>query len=573
MTVPPTKVEGDTEANGPTADAPRISRDPLIDAEVIGYVRVSSDQQANSGDSISAQRSAIQKYATEHKLGRIPFIEDPGFSGKDDKRPGFKKLAALALAKGTCLKTIIVFDTSRFFRNFIYAEWYQAEFRKNGVRIEFVSDRFADDENGTLLRQITGISNELLRKKNAIHVRNSMLSNAEKGFWNGARPVLGYKTEIAEMRGDTAKKRLVVDPVGAELVRKIFDLSINGENGEGPLGIKAICRWVNERGYRTSTGRPFMVGTIEHLLKNEAYVGRMWWNKVDPETKKERPRIEWILYPCEPVLTEEVFQAAQLGLRARAPKITAPRITNSPVLLTGLAYCECGAKLQIQTATGRSKTYRYYSCSAHMKGRGCTLDKPTRINEADLDAVVTKVVLDHLLNAHFVQSLSTRMANKFAATTDDISRNLVLLKRQLATAKSRLARLIDGFADGKLDGGDVFQEAQRKARQDCNQLEALVAGEERLAQRVPIELDSVAASAAVEPIRRQIENAPVKTRKRTLQTLLSLVVVRPLSIEIIGSEAGLAGLTPSGSVETMVRSELPVRSSDREWWSLAESNR
>ena len=68
----------------------------------------------------------------------------------------------------------------------------------------------------------------------------SMKENARQGFWNGSRPPLGYKTVEAELRGQRVKKKLAIDAVEAELVRLMFQLFLEGDNGSGPMGIK---RW------------------------------------------------------------------------------------------------------------------------------------------------------------------------------------------------------------------------------------------------------------------------------------------------------------------------------------------
>ena len=72
----------------------------------------------------------------------------------------------------------------------------------------------------------------------AKHVRRSMVANARDGFWNGARPPVGYKVVIAERRGDKDKKVLAVDETEAPIVRKIFSLYLEGDGASGPMGIK-----------------------------------------------------------------------------------------------------------------------------------------------------------------------------------------------------------------------------------------------------------------------------------------------------------------------------------------------
>src|SRR3546814_21051642 len=76
-----------------------------------------------------------------------------------------------------------------------------------------------------------------------------MAANARDGFWNGARPPLGYQTIIFERRRDRAKKKLAIDDSEAPLVRKIFDLYLSGDGEAGPMGVKKIASWLNARGY------------------------------------------------------------------------------------------------------------------------------------------------------------------------------------------------------------------------------------------------------------------------------------------------------------------------------------
>src|SRR5215213_2892989 len=65
----------------------------------IGYLRVSTDEQADSGAGLDAQRAAILSEAERRGWSEVRFIEDAGFSGKDTRRPGLR-LALEVLARG-----------------------------------------------------------------------------------------------------------------------------------------------------------------------------------------------------------------------------------------------------------------------------------------------------------------------------------------------------------------------------------------------------------------------------------------------------------------------------------------
>lgn len=72
--------------------------------QVVGYVRVSPDEQRVSGAGLAAQRAAIAAESTRRGWDLIEVIEDAGLSGKDLKRPGIQAaLDALARGQATAL--------------------------------------------------------------------------------------------------------------------------------------------------------------------------------------------------------------------------------------------------------------------------------------------------------------------------------------------------------------------------------------------------------------------------------------------------------------------------------------
>ena len=62
---------------------------------VVGYCRVSTEQQADYGVSLDAQRTQIVNYCNRSDLELVDVIVDGGQSGKDLDRPGFKKVIEL----------------------------------------------------------------------------------------------------------------------------------------------------------------------------------------------------------------------------------------------------------------------------------------------------------------------------------------------------------------------------------------------------------------------------------------------------------------------------------------------
>jgi DNA invertase Pin-like site-specific DNA recombinase len=71
----------------------------MRDRPYIAYLRVSTSEQADSRAGIEGQRAAILAEAERRGWSRVEFLEDPGFSGKDTRRPGLR-LALEVLKRG-----------------------------------------------------------------------------------------------------------------------------------------------------------------------------------------------------------------------------------------------------------------------------------------------------------------------------------------------------------------------------------------------------------------------------------------------------------------------------------------
>ena len=535
------------------------------------YTRCSTREQAEHGISILAQESAIKAYADQHGVDLGEGFSDAGYSGSADSRPGLKRLLAKALTKGTPTKAILIFAGSRLFRDRVAAGWYRRQLLKNGVQVISVTETYTDDPEGQLAQGIIEMVDDLARQKNAIGVHNAMLENARQGFCNGSRAPLGFKKVVAEVRGDKEKKKFAKDDSEAELIELIFRLCIEGDGASGPMGIKTIAAYVNSRAYRTREGKRFARSSIEKILKNEAYIGVRRWNVFDPKTKKQRPESEWITGEMPRIVSDEVFQAAQIALRQRAPKVTAPRITNSNVLLTGLAYCECGARMILTTSNGRTKLYRYYCCSAQYKNNSCTADGVTRVPEDKLDALVMEAVADQVLQPDFAFNLVNEAVTRRRSSSEQASQTLDALRRQLAKATSSMTKLMEGYSNGVYEDSDVFRSLQRQKKEERDNLRHLVDRQERLVSAEPKTLSRGAADLVVQDLKAKIATAAVQFKKRFLRAVLSVVVVRPGSIEVIGTNAGLMEALTGTTSGAMVRSEPLVRGSDREWWSRGEA--
>ncbi|PCJ31411.1 MAG: hypothetical protein COA93_11025 [Alphaproteobacteria bacterium] len=85
-----------------------------------------------------------------------------------------------------------------------------------------------------------------------------------------------------------------INPVEAEIVRRIFKLYIHGEGDKGPMGMKAIANLLNTESIPTRKGGKFLMQYIHKILSNEAYVTRHVFNRRNSKTRKLKPEDQWI---------------------------------------------------------------------------------------------------------------------------------------------------------------------------------------------------------------------------------------------------------------------------------------
>src|SRR6478672_8781012 len=97
---------------------------------VLGYVRVSTDEQSGSGAGLEAQRQAILAECRRRGWQLLEVVEDAGFSAKDLKRPGIQE--ALRVLQEGDAKALVVAKLDRLSRSMIDFTGLMAKAQKQG---------------------------------------------------------------------------------------------------------------------------------------------------------------------------------------------------------------------------------------------------------------------------------------------------------------------------------------------------------------------------------------------------------------------------------------------------------
>lgn len=518
---------------------------PIVQA--CAYVRVSTKQQADHDLSIPDQLAAIRRYAESKGWKIVEEFVEAGASARDSDRPVLMSMMDEALSDCPRFTKVIVHSYSRFYRDEVMFELSRRKMAANGVDIVSMTQEFGDGPGADLVRRITALMDEMSSVETAKHVRRTMLENARQGYWNGSMAPIGYRTVVADIRGKKEKKKLDIDPEHAQTVKLIFKLYLEGDGVNGPLGIKNIVKYLNDHGFKNKQGGRFHVSFVSKILKDEVYVGRAWYNVKDSRTGRVRPREEWICVDVPPLIDEAEFQRVQTQLELRSPASTAPRLVNSPVLLSGLAKCgACGARMRRET--GKSGRYVYYRCSAKIRfgtSAGCA---QCNINADILDDIVLERLCDELLSAERVMRIVAEVASYRAAGMDQAKLALSDLQKQKATYEKKLGNLMDALADGIIEASDLFRAKMKAVQEDVERVAGLIEDHERVISSRIEEISIQQAHAFATEIRAKLKEASPTLQKRILRSFVSEVFVSNDNIAIVGQKSALAEIV-TGSIK------------------------
>ncbi|WP_233586789.1 recombinase family protein [Caulobacter sp. 602-1] len=548
----------------------RQSKSPLLPTRAALYLRVSTGRQAENDLSIPDQRRQLEAYCEAKGWTVAAEFVEPGASATDDRRPAFQAMIEAGTVKPPAFDVVLVHSFSRFFRDQFLFEFYARQLARAGVRVVSITQELGDDPMGIMMRQIMALFDEYQSRENAKHTLRAMKENARQGFWNGARPPLGYRVVVAEQRGAKAKKKLEVDPLQSETIRRIFRLAIHGEGASGPMGVKAIVVHLNDQGVRTRDGGRFGVSAIHAILTCTTYIGEHRFNRRVAATGEYKDEDEHVVCEVPPIVSQAEFQAVQDALYKRNPKRMAPRFVKSPILLGGICFCGlCGGAMTLRT--GKNGKYRYYTCSTKNRTgeAGC---KGITVPMDRVDNAVAHHLETRLLDPSRLAGLMENIIDRRAQWAEQRQQHIGELRRRASEAAAKLNRLYGMVEDGLVDSRDPSLKDRIRALVDLRdtaeaEAERAAAAAEKLGSVINPEILVRFAAAT----REMLRNDDGTLRRDLLRAVAQRVeITSTTSATVMGSKIDLLRtLASNGGVESAA---LDVRSLVPGWRALLDSN-
>lgn len=266
--------------------------------DVIGYTRLSEEDKERGDVSLENQEKMIQEFCERQGWKLLKIFSDGLAKSEDWERPEFNKMFALVSEK--VVGAIVVKDLTRFTRDQELLQNRIKFMRAYGVKLLGVH---GDDYTESIV--LTGIRGAIAQEvveKGRKDQRMMMSLKAREGGMFG-RPPLGYKIE-KKLVGNRLIGVWRVDPIGADKVRKIFELYLSNED--------YTTRDVADMAAVTPS-------TVLRTLGNKKYIGIFAWEK--PERFKGKvvnmERGEYQIYGLKKLIDEGTFNAVQDKLKRK----------------------------------------------------------------------------------------------------------------------------------------------------------------------------------------------------------------------------------------------------------------
>ena len=404
------------------------------------YVRVSTDDQMEL--SPDSQMEKIREYAAKNGLLLLSeyIFHDDGISGRAaEKRPGFQQMIATAKDPSHPFDVIIVWKFSRFARNQEESIFYKSILRsKCKVDVVSVSEPLIAGPFGSLIERIIEWMDEFYSVRLAEEVKRSMTVNAKNGSLQ-ATPSFGYRVE---------NRQLVIVPEEAEIIREIFRRFISGD------AMFRIAKDLSARGIRTHRGNPFENRTIDYILNNPVYLGKLRWTPTG-RTRRNFKNEDSIIADAlhEPIIDVETWDAAQARcaeLKKSYKRYGKPS-SERKHWLCGVVRCSaCGATLIWANP-------HFMKCNNYAHGR-CTTTQHIAV-EALEESFLAQ--LQHDLT--FAESVACVVQSAKPAHSD-----------QRAHIVSRIDRLRDSYLDG-IETLETYKAARQQMQAQLDDLDAQIA--------------------------------------------------------------------------------------------------
>ena len=300
-------------------------------------------------NSLQNQEEACKAYILSQAFNGWEYyktFEDGGIGGGTMERPGLQAL--LEEIRERNIQVVVVYKVDRLSRSIFDFHKMMQEFAKYECNFVSITQSFdTSNSMGKLTLNMLLSFAQFEREVSAERVRDKIAASKAKGLWMGGNLPLGY---------DLNDRHLVVNEPEAEIVRQVFQKYLEVQNMLGVaewLNKQGIHtkKWVTKHSQRTRGGEPFKKNTVQRMLTNPVYLGKITHyrqNKIYNGVHK-------------PIISCELWAQVQQVIRRRISDPNAfSHYKFHKTVLAGKLYDDKGKKFRFTSSKSHRRKILYY---------------------------------------------------------------------------------------------------------------------------------------------------------------------------------------------------------------------
>ena len=499
------------------------------------YCRLSlEDGKDNESMSISNQKLLLKDYAEKNGMFNCEFYVDDGFTGRNFNRPAFQRMINdIEAGRISC---VITKDLSRLGRNYIESGSYmEVFFPKHNIRYIAITDNYDSLNKQEMdIAPFKNILNDMYSRDISKKVLAGRMTRSRQGKFCGGQPPLGL------MRDPDDNGHLIIDSETAPVIRRIFDLALDG------FGNMKICKVLMEERIpitRMQTGTDCDVNyyawsgsRISTILRNPFYKGahvvcKTHQKGIRSNTYNIIPREQReVIEDChEAIIPKAEWEKVQQLIDRRPPIMKG---NNCPYynIFHGIVYCAtCGKSMQVRyEKVGRTDKDRrtgkerepidkaYYICQTYNRlgKNACTSHKIEardlyNLVLADIQEVAAMALKD---KEAFYGRLSHRMEKQYLADTDSLKKDYENLAQRNQEIDDTFISLYADKAKGILTEKrflklmDAMEKEQENNQSRMQEIATLISEEEHSEGDVQMFMGEIRRYAAITELDETVLN-------------------------------------------------------------------
>ncbi len=520
----------------------------MTDYRVGIYIRLSlADEDTGSrkteSDSVGNQRELIHQFLDRHPqlkaAPRFEFVDD-GYTGTNENRPQFQAL--MQELRTGAINVLVTKDFSRCHRDYTQmGNYLECVFPFLGVRYISINDGYdSDDYKGVTSGMDVVLRNiiyEAYSKDLSIKTTTAKIIMMKQGKYIGSFAPYGFQFH------PTVRNKLVIDGDSAAVVRRIFDMTLQG------MGSTAIARKLNSEGILTpgayfrqknpGSGRfrkaseknGWTAATVLNILHQYEYTGALVGRKRYKASLHEKRTVpqdkaDWIIYEGahDAIISKEDFDRAQEAIRQR------PRRARGPAQeypLKGLLKCgNCHRTLsRIHSSAGY-----YYRCTKSKADENSDCPKGKLFTEKEIEGIVFRAVKQMLAVCQERRAQKSALVltrrERIAACVAELQR----LQQEQERYKQEKLRAYENFS-----GGTLSKDAYLKQRAEIDSKLSEVKSEQDSQEQLLTDLERMAFqdSAREDDVFTTYAGATELTAELAGTFIKEVLVSSPTEIEIV----------------------------------------